>query len=563
MFTIYDALEPYAGRMGTPIKPRDFGKLVQWALDACVAAGCQTFVGRLPLPGIALSANGILFATAGEPTPGTWATHTIAAGDTLADDVFLIANDNAVPFILCARNRGDHYTVIIGIDDVMVDVGCAILAQYNPALYAIRQYRPEAYQKVGAMSVTLAATFTPDLIASWVGLALQHPASERLRELYRGLGAHWLAWQGQPVGQKPRNQNGQLQTLAITTADGHKLEVIGDKTNEQLLWRSHLVAGILAASEQHAPPVAASGTAATLKQVNLDVLMQDLFAEAFGKAQPPAQSDASAPLDSDWLVDDSADLDDSWLADYEDTAQDAPAAAPPTPSATPAVQVPDANVEFLKYINQELNELRDKIMDAGLYRVVSEQPRQVLDAFIQRSGDLMLLLDEMVYLRQMVEGVSAEMDLLDPHELLNALLITYAGEAERRGVALYYAPDDDLPHVKANIEAINRAVFIALEQAIDFAAPRGIVKIGATTRGEMFELTFFSSGAPLTPQAIEALFKPRFLHGADHEGIAHFGFAAVKPIIAAHAGETLIENAEGGNRICIHLPVHSTRSKTI
>lgn len=585
MFTIYEALEPYAGRMGTAVKQQDFVKLIQWVLDASVAAGAQSFIGRLPIAGLRLAGSGSLFVANGEPTYTGWSTQFIAPSDSLADDIFLIAHDDTLPLILCARNRGDHYTVIIGIDDVMVDVGCAILAQYNPALYGIRRYTPESYRKIGQLSAKLAAEFSPELICSWVGLALQRPSESRLQDLYRGLGAAWLSWRGQTMGQKPTGSNTQVVT--VNTAQQETLEVMGDKNNEQLMSRSYLVAGILEASSN--PPAinstaTSAPTSATLKQVNFDAIMQDLFQDAFGgEISDPFQPamtpnapivsndnlfDTLTPVedisDTSWLIEGSDDLDD-WLSGYDDDTffnnvpeSNSNGQQVNQPAATITVDVPDANVEFLQYVNQELNDLRDKIMDAGLYRAVEEQPRKLLDAFISRSGDLMLLVDEMVYLRQMVEKVSNNIEDVDPHELLNALLITYAGEAERRGVDLHYAPDDDLPILKANIEAINRAVFMALEQAIDFAAPKGVVKIGATTRDSMFEFSLISSGKPLTPDDIQDLFKPSYL-GAG--GTANFGFAAVNPIIEAHRGRTTIENVDGGNRILIHLPIEPTRSK--
>ncbi|NDJ62512.1 MAG: HAMP domain-containing histidine kinase [Chloroflexi bacterium] len=642
-FSIYEALQPYAGRVGVRLSRAALDDLVYQIMETLRTTRTQRVLARLE-PGAALTVSGgILFAQPAEQPsalPPGWQTHRLAPDDALVADRFIVSDSDGLPIVLLARQRGAEFFALLSIDEPLVENARAILTQYHGSSYTPIIPNHPAMQASGRLVVTLKRAYGAELISSWVNRALLVTGGAQLNELRQAIGAVSMRWHSPKhdltVGSLPpsltrdRTNDGIHQLERVTLPDGTVFEAAGMAGDTEFAQRCHVCIGVLAATESDdtdaiKPPAASAPPAepeAEIKQVNfdfsLDQFMESLHNDADSDttwpplAETPAAPEESAPptdpapsaapapappsvaeptddaradsnLPDDWPP---ADFDASeeapaFLKDWppavdDETDAGAPAAGlPPAGNGTPNadlitavsaddagsgnIAVPDAGVALLSYVNREISFLRDRILDIGLAQSLAQQPRDALNQFVNRSGDLLLLIDEVVYMQRMVEQVQASLESLEPHVLLGSLVITYAGEAERRGVDLTYDAPEELPSIQGNAEALNRALVIILERAIEEAAPRGRVEIGAAlVNNDALEFFVRDTGQPLDDSAMTDLFRPRFLTDDNASGL---GFAALVPIAEAHYGTVQVKRENALNVIALRLPMHTRQPK--
>lgn len=559
--SVYDALVPFAGHIGLHLKTPQFDTLVDLLLETAKAH--HPLIIRLPdvSPAMLAGTQGVQFYTIDEtmddsPVMG-WQAQELASSDMMARDRFLVSDAPELPLCMVARQAEGGYWVIISTDDPLIDMAKAILSQYMSTPSESIIPPPQSYQTAGRLLAKVMQFFPQDIVASWAIRVLVAPANNRLEIAKQVLGVNFLRWNKQQSGQP-----GGQSTQTVTTSEGFTLEFESNPDDTDLLARAHLLAGILATMH----PAASHSTddeddaGVTVKSINMDFAFDELFSDFMEMPIPNNNGDGAHGGHGVGASNGNTTQTTTGIPQqFEDLDADLQRIfAPATPSPKQQqVDIPDAGVELLSYLNREITNLRDRIMDAGLHRALADkQPRDVLDYFISRSGDLVLLLDEMLYLQRMVEQVERDHMLLDPHELLGSLVITYSGEAERRGVELEYDAPFDLPGFEGNAEAINRAMVMLLEQGIDHAAPRGTVTIGARAEGDEIELFVRDSGPQLNDDAIAELFAPGY---ADDGGTPRLGLAALQPIVSVHGGALRIAHEDGCNHMGMQLSLkHKT-----
>lgn len=549
-FSIYDALLPFAGQTQAGLSEAQAEGLVARLLAACRRRGDGAVLVRAPgadLGGL----RGFVFLTEDEAlnVPPALTVVRLSTTDVIANEGFVISNSPELPLLAVTQWTMSGYNAFVSIDQTLIEMARTVLAQYDHRFFQLIDATLAGHFHAGQFLAELVADYDATLISSWVSHALGVPAANRLEALQHALGASYCAYGALSSGQRT---GGQQHAVRVQMGQGEPFIALASAADAAFEARCYVAAGVL----QALPAQAAQPTPSTrirpkpasdngVRQVDFSALPDALF-DALGGA---SNFDAAA-----------FDAHDSSL--FKPAAHGPlpnghpqPQAAPDAPTSATTRQhigVPDASIEVLDYVNEEISYLRDRIMDAGLYRLLDPKPREVLDTFIERSGDLVLLLDEITYLQRMVEQVQQEAELLNPYDMLNAIVMTYSGEAERRGVALGYAADDHLPDFWGNAEAINRALIIVLEQAIEHAAPNGTVVVGGRAEAGHVLLFTQDSATPLTDDAIQALFKPRF---KVQSGAAHLGFAALKPIVQAHGGDLLIKQTPTGNLLGFRLPL--------
>lgn len=559
-FSLYDTLLTYTGQTGVSLSDTDLMQAIHIIGQQINPA--TNIALRLPItlrlqtkePAI-VQTGGYQFITTTEAatmtTTPAYERCLIADDDMLAFEYFIISYDPDDAFVFVAQHQQNGYIGLFTIDEMLIDLALTVISQYWHGIYQPLALNNSGYHNGGRLAVHLAHHIMPELISSWVSQVLLATPQNRLHALQQSLGAIWCDWNGTTTGPRPNTSD--FLTERITVPGGQTFTAMGYPGNPDFATRCMVAAALLAElghlDQTQTSPTPPMDGFTPVRELDLTHLPDTLFDES-------AWDDAAWPELDAWPELNAYSPDESLPLLNDEPSQIMPlTASPPPPQAQ--IDVPDANIEVLNYINREISFLRDRIMDAGLYRALADQPRSILDTFISRSGDLVLLIDEIIYLQKMVDEVLANHELLSPYDALNAIVMTYSGEAERRGVTLHYDAPDDLPPVIANIEAINRALAILLEEGIDHAAPKGQVTIGATHDSTYLNFFVWDSGAPISDADLQQLFVPRFDN--TDSSTPHLGMAALKPIIEAHYGQFDITRQDNGNYMRFRLPLNFTQ----
>jgi len=539
-FSIYEALHFYSGQNGIRLSLQELETLSQWCADALREAQAQRVLVRLHARTTLKDLNGSLFVDPelAPNLPSSWRAVPLVKGDSLSGDHFLISNDERLPLILTARYQDGAYTTFVSVDESLIEAARAILAQYAREDYLSLHYQPQGLIRAGQLVVKLSRQYPIDLINSWTGSAVTRQGLDQLQALQQASGAYWLKWRNQTYGDLRRDGH----MFQVTTPDSDDLlEALGDVHDQELVSRLHICFGILFES----PAISTQ-----VRSANLDLVFTGL----------QDQSSIQADAELDWPELEMFDHPPKALSPAATTA---PAVYPPhdvkplssaeiLPAAQqPTVSIPSASVDLLNYVNSEISRLRDHIMDLGAISGLPDKPRQRFSEFVHRSGDLLLLINEVLYIQRMAQQIEENSQQIEPHGLLNALIITYAGEADRRGVELSYEAPDTLPDVTGNAEAINRALVTMLEHAMERAQPRGQVEVGARILSGHVDFYIRDSSAPLTEGEIAELFTPGFLKG---EAANSLGFSALKLIAEAHNGLLILARQANMNEVILRLP---------
>lgn len=566
-FSVYDAVRPYTGHMGTMIGEDEFQKMTRFLLDALVERGTKRAFVRLLTNAPVQIPAGVRFV---DDTPASessnWDTHMVTPQDAIFTEYFIVNDDDEIPVVFIGRQEGRRYSVVLSIDEPLVEMARVILSQYHGQAYTPLNPPNSSYQAAGALVSKFVAQFPARLVSSWLGGALEASGNEQLRAVQQAMGAVGIKWRDQTFGAIPRN-NIKYQIVTINVG-GYTFEAAGDQSDGEFTTRCHVCAGFLSANE-----LKSAYRSANL-DIPMDLLDMDMSSLASFDWLVPTEPDVQDTPQHEPEVREASELDLDAL-DLESLAVKldmdfdfpplptengsavgddpwAPVGGNKAPGESPTIEVPDISVELLGYINREISYLRDRVLDAGMASATNEKARSALEQFVARSGDLLLLIDEVKYMQQLLEQVQDSLEPVEPYMLLNSLVMTYAGEAERRGVDLHYDAPDELPTINGDAESLNRGLVIMLEQAIERTAPRGDVTVGARLSAPT-ELQLFirDTGPALTEDDIAALFKPNFV---DANGLSNLGFSALKPIAEAHGGKIRIQRESDLNVISLSLP---------
>ena len=117
-----------------------------------------------------------------------------------------------------------------------------------------------------------------------------------------------------------------------------------------------------------------------------------------------------------------------------------------------------------------------------------------------------------------------------------------------------------LPSVRADPEALRRAVWNLLDNAVKYSPPdRTIVWVSASRSQERVAIAVRDEGVGIPPAEHDAIFG-KFVRGTSSDGHATkgtgIGLAMVKHIVEAHGGEIQVDSVLGaGSTFTILLPL--------
>lgn len=204
-----------------------------------------------------------------------------------------------------------------------------------------------------------------------------------------------------------------------------------------------------------------------------------------------------------------------------------------------------------------LRQLSELLADG---RVSSEERR--LDYFkgLRRESErLHRLVENLLDFGRMEAGAREyRFELLEAGELVRGVAEEFAQEVRDRGYSLDIVANHDLPRVRADREALSRALWNLFDNAVKYSPVSKTVWVEAACEANHVAIRVRDEGLGIAPNEQQQIFK-KFVRAASAEAAGikgtGLGLAMVEHIVAAHNGEILLESQPGvGSTFTILLP---------
>jgi len=146
-----------------------------------------------------------------------------------------------------------------------------------------------------------------------------------------------------------------------------------------------------------------------------------------------------------------------------------------------------------------------------------------------------------------------------PSELVRRVVTEFETEQGENGCQIEFTADEAAPSVRADAEALGRAVWNLLDNAFKYSPDRTTVRVDVSQEQGRVAIAVGDQGVGIPPAEREAIFQ-KFIRGTTSDGRGTkgtgIGLAMVKHIVEAHGGEVQVESAVGqGSTFTILLPV--------
>ena len=196
-----------------------------------------------------------------------------------------------------------------------------------------------------------------------------------------------------------------------------------------------------------------------------------------------------------------------------------------------------------------------------------EQRRHV-DLIVESGEVMMHLLNDILDISKIEAGQMAVVE--EPvrvHELLEGCRKLHSANAERNGIALVLAIDDDVPAcLLGDAMRFRQVVLNLVGNAVKFTHV-GEVRIHAGCAGDTFEVSVEDSGVGIAPERIEAIFKP--FEQADGATSRRFGGSGLgltisRQLAGLMGGELTADSEVGqGSRFVLRLPLRPVEQEWV
>src|SRR5262249_31803094 len=193
-------------------------------------------------------------------------------------------------------------------------------------------------------------------------------------------------------------------------------------------------------------------------------------------------------------------------------------------------------------------------------RVPSETRRQVYYEGLRRASErLHRLVESLLDFGRMQAGVQQfRIELLDTGAFFRGVAEEFAQEIRDRGYQLVITQQPDLPTLKADRDALARALWNLLDNAVKYSPQNKIIWAKADCENGRVALRVSDKGLGIAPHERRKIFK-KFVRAASAEAAGArgtgLGLTMVEHIVAAHGGEMHVESELGvGSTFTILLP---------
>jgi signal transduction histidine kinase len=194
-------------------------------------------------------------------------------------------------------------------------------------------------------------------------------------------------------------------------------------------------------------------------------------------------------------------------------------------------------------------------------RVTSEDRRARYYEIMEReSGRLHRLVESLLDFGRMEAGaLEFNWERVTPRELVRRVVTEFEAEQGESGCQIEFTTDEAAQSVRADSEAVGRAVWNLLDNAVKYSPNRTTVRVDVSQEQGRVAIAVRDQGVGIPPGEREAIFR-KFIRGTSSDGRGTkgtgIGLAMVKHIVEAHGGEVQVESVVGqGSTFTILLPV--------
>jgi signal transduction histidine kinase len=206
-----------------------------------------------------------------------------------------------------------------------------------------------------------------------------------------------------------------------------------------------------------------------------------------------------------------------------------------------------------------MRHLTDLLVSRG---VTSEERRtQYYGLLANETERLHRLVESLLSFGRIEGGAYAwQLTTADAGELVNGILEEFRRESLADGRAVVGDIEERLPAIRADREALSRAVWNLLENAAKYSEPGSEIRVFARRHGDTVLIGVGDRGVGIPPSEHEKIFQ-KFVRGAEAKragvrGVG-IGLALVKRIVEAHGGTVRVESEPGrGSTFTLVLPCH-------
>ena len=205
-----------------------------------------------------------------------------------------------------------------------------------------------------------------------------------------------------------------------------------------------------------------------------------------------------------------------------------------------------------------LRQLSELLADG---RVPSEERRQDYYEGLRRESErLHRLVENLLDFGRMDAGAREyRFEAVEPGRLVSGVAKEFAEQVRQQGYHLEVTANDHLPAVRADREALSRALWNLLDNAVKYSPDSKTIWVEAAREGSQIAIQVRDRGVGIAPDEQQQIFK-KFVRApsAKAAGIkgTGLGLAMVQHIVSAHGGEIRVTSEPGaGSTFTILLPV--------
>ncbi len=227
------------------------------------------------------------------------------------------------------------------------------------------------------------------------------------------------------------------------------------------------------------------------------------------------------------------------------------------------LQVARLQSDFVSAVSHEfrtplasLRQLSELLTDG---RVPDEKRHGYYEALRRASERLYRLVENLLDFGRMEAGARQyRFELLDTAPFFRAVVEEFAQEARERGYGVDIAQPGALPPVRADREALGRALWNLLDNAVKYSPQNKTVWAEATREGARVVIRVRDQGLGIAPHEQQRIFD-KFVRAASADAAAAkgtgLGLTMVQHIVAAHGGQVRVDSELGvGSTFTIILP---------
>jgi two-component system OmpR family sensor kinase len=193
-------------------------------------------------------------------------------------------------------------------------------------------------------------------------------------------------------------------------------------------------------------------------------------------------------------------------------------------------------------------------------QLTPQDRRRYLDIAVRHSTHLRTLVAELFELAKLdAHETQVHAEAFSLAELVQDVVQKFQLMAHKKQQQLQAQLADDLPFVWADIGLIERVLDNLLQNALQYTAPGGTIKVALTLQGPRIAVQVTDTGQGILPEDLPYIFERFYRAGKGRQDITGgvgLGLAIAKRILELHGSSITVDSpVHGGTTFTFHLPI--------